>query len=542
MNKKVVIVGAGPAGLTTAYELLKAGGHEVLVLEAGCQVGGISKTVEYKGNRIDIGGHRFFSKSDWVMNWWRDVLPVALPQSVSTDRSFRLAYQGASRLIGASQASARETDQDVMLIRDRTSRIYFGGQFFDYPLKPNAETAMKLGASSCVRFGASYAYSRMSPISPERTLEDFFINRFGRQLYLQFFKEYTEKVWGVPCGEISAEWGAQRIKSLSISSALKHAAKRMLGVKDAAEQTSLIENFLYPKYGPGQMWETVAKRVEQLGGKVLLNAQVTAIQRQDDRVQSVTYRHTDSLTEVNVAADHVVSTMPIKDLMTALSPAPSELVQIGGQLQYRDFITVGVLYRKLAKTREAINAKTNLVRDNWIYIQEPGVKVGRLQIFNNWSPYMVADPDTVWVGLEFFARDDDELWALSDDALKALAVREMQQLKLASQDDAMDCVVIRMPKAYPGYFGAAYERLDEIKGYLDGIKNLFLVGRNGMHRYNNQDHSMLSARFAAEAILAGSADKAKIWGVNVDDDYHEEGSQAQTSVAPAASVLAAGQG
>lgn len=540
MKDKVVIVGAGPAGLTAAYELLKAGRHDVLVLEAGTQVGGISKTVEYKGNRIDIGGHRFFSKSDWVMDWWRDVLPVALPDNVPTDASFRLAYQGVQRLMGAHEATARESAQDVMLIRDRTSRIYFGGQFFDYPLKPNAETALKLGAGSCVRFGASYMYSRLAPIKPERTLEDFFINRFGHQLYLQFFKEYTEKVWGVPCGDISAEWGAQRIKSLSIGSALKHAVKRMAGIQDAAEQTSLIEHFLYPKYGPGQMWETVAQRVQQMGGQLLLNAKVTGIQRQDDRVTGVSYLQGDTPTELSVPASHVVSTMAIKDLMGALRPAPPNLVQIGQQLQYRDFITVGVLYRKLAKTREAINARTNLVRDNWIYIQEPGVKVGRLQIFNNWSPYMVADPDTVWVGLEFFARDDDALWALSDDALKALALREMQQLKLASQDDAMDCVVIRMPKAYPGYFGAAYEKLDEVKTYLDGLKNLFLVGRNGMHRYNNQDHSMLSARFAAEAILAGSADKSRIWGVNVDDDYHEEDSKAQPSQGAATLGIARG--
>lgn len=522
--KSVVIIGAGPAGLTAAYELLKAGCRDVTVLEATDDIGGISKTIEYKGNRIDIGGHRFFSKSDWVMNWWRDILPVALPAGVGDAKDFRLSYQGASRLLGAGKVAANESDSNVLLVRDRTSRIYFGGQFFDYPLKPNLETARKLGASSCLRFGASYAYSRVMPQKSEETLEQFFINRFGRQLYLRFFKEYTEKVWGVPCHAISAEWGAQRIKSLSIGTALSHAFKRAIGSSSATEQTSLIEHFLYPKLGPGQMWEEVAKRVESLGGRVIKRAKVTHISVSDSTVKSVQFLRADTGVHETLDATEVVSTMPIKDLMMAVDAAPSELIDVGSQLQYRDFITVGVLYRKLEKTREAIDERTNLVRDNWIYIQEPGVKVGRLQLFNNWSPYMVKDPNTVWVGLEFFAREDDDLWGMTDEALKALALKEMQQLKLAKQSDALDCVVIRMPKAYPGYFGVAYERMGEIRAYLDTIQNLFLVGRNGMHRYNNQDHSMLSARFAAEAILSGSADKSKIWGVNIDDGYHEESS------------------
>ncbi|MES2090101.1 MAG: NAD(P)/FAD-dependent oxidoreductase [Pseudomonadota bacterium] len=523
MSLPIVIIGAGPAGLTAAYELLKAGRQNVTVLEASGDMGGISKTIEHNGNRIDIGGHRFFSKSDWVMNWWRDVLPVALPEGATSDASFRLAYQGASRLMGAATASACGGDRNVMLIRNRMSRIYFGGQFFDYPLKPNFETAMKLGAGTCAKFGVSYAASRLSPIKPELTLEDFFINRFGNQLYQRFFKEYTEKVWGVPCHDISAEWGAQRIKSLSIGSALKHAFKKMMNASGTSEQTSLIENFLYPKYGPGQMWEAVAQRVEKAGGRIIRHARVTRIDRKDDMVSSVTCVNELTNTEQQFSAGHVLSTMPIKDLVKAITPAPlEEVASIGAQLQYRDFITIGVLYRKLERTKSAINSQTNLVPDNWIYIQEPGVKVGRLQIFNNWSPYMVNDQNTVWVGMEFFAKDDDELWCMSDDALKTLALREMEMLRLARQDDALDCVVIRVPKAYPGYYGAAYDRLDEVKSYLDGLKNLFLIGRNGMHRYNNQDHSMLSAKYAVEAIIAGSCDKSKIWGVNVDDDYHEE--------------------
>jgi protoporphyrinogen oxidase len=275
------------------------------------------------------------------------------------------------------------------------------------------------------------------------------------------------------------------------------------------------------------MWETAARRFEQGGGRIVRNAKVVHMERDADRVQAVTAQLADGST-MRVAASNVISTMPVKDLTAALQAGiPGRVGDIGARLQYRDFITVGVLYRKLRKTAAAIDPRTHLVADNWIYIQDAGVKVGRLQIFNNWSPYMVADPGTVWVGLEFFARDDDELWALPDEALKALALREMQQLKLADEADALDAVVIRMPKAYPGYFGDAYQQFDELRGWLDGIRNLYLVGRNGMHRYNNQDHSMLSARHAVEAILAGSPDKSAIWAVNIDDDYHEQADEAR---------------
>jgi len=522
-----VIIGAGPAGLTAGLELVRAGKRDVLVLEATDDIGGLSKTVSYKGNRIDIGGHRFFSKSDWVMNWWREMLPVAMPPGAGPESEFRVAYQGASRLLGAAQIHATEADEAVMLLRNRLSRIYFNGAFFNYPLSPGVDMVAKLGVAKCAQFASSYARSHLAPISPEVSLEDFFINRFGRALYLQFFKSYTEKVWGVPCDQISAAWGAQRVKSLNIGNMLAHALKKLVpGRSDAQQKTSLIENFLYPKLGPGQMWETAAKRFEAGGGRILRRAQVVGIERDGDRVKAVTAL-VDGAQTLRVEASNVVSTMPIKDLSVAMgADLPGAVAAIGTQLAYRDFITVGVLYRKLRRTAGAIDARTHLVADNWIYIQDAGVKVGRLQIFNNWSPYMVADPDTVWVGLEFFARDDDELWGLSDEALKALALREMQQLRLADEADALDAVVIRMPKAYPGYFGSAYERFDELRAYLDGIPNLYLIGRNGMHRYNNQDHSMLSARFAVEAILAGSGDKSKIWGVNIDDDYHEEAGKA----------------
>ena len=539
MSQEVVIIGAGPAGLTAGLELVRAGKQGVTVLEATQDIGGLSKTVNYKGNRIDIGGHRFFSKSDWVMDWWRDILPVALPPGAGAEREFRLGYQGAQRLIGSDHIRATEADEDVLLLRNRLSRIYWGGKFFDYPLKPGVGMALKLGPVKCMRLGTSYMYSAVRPITPERSLEDFFINRFGRQLYLTFFKEYTEKVWGVPCHEISAEWGAQRVKSLSIGTAVLHALRKAITGGGGSEQTTLIENFLYPKYGPGQMWETVARHFEAAGGRIVRGANVHAIERDANRVSRVRARMADGSEQV-FDASSVVSTMPMRELVQALRPAPTpEVMEVGGGLQYRDFITVGLLYRKLRKTASAnTQPGTNMVPDNWIYIQEPGVKVGRLQIFNNWSPYMVADPGTVWIGLEFFARDDDELWALSDEQLKALAVREMAELNLADEADVLDATVLRMPKAYPGYFGSAYERFDVVKDWLGGLSNLYLVGRNGMHRYNNQDHSMLSARLAAQSILTGRDQRDAIWAVNIDDDYHEEGEAAKEG-APAASGSAA---
>jgi len=527
----VVIIGAGPAGLTAGIELAKAGRTNVLIVEATNDVGGLSKTVKHNGNRIDIGGHRFFSKSDWVMNWWRDMLPVALPQGAPAEGEFRLAYQGANRLLGRDEIRATESDSEVMLIRNRLSRIYFGGKFFDYPLKPGLDAALKLGPWKCIKFGVSYVTAMLSPIKPERTLEDFFINRFGRQLYQQFFKEYTEKVWGVACSEISASWGAQRVKSLSIGKLLMHSIKKaFVGKSMAAKQTSLIENFLYPKLGPGQMWETAAERFKAMGGTLMHNANVTTLHRDGDRLSGVTCTLADGTTQRFDAAQ-VISTMPVKDLVVAMQPPlPEAVASIGRQLEYRDFITVGVLYRKLRKTSESIASTTNLVPDNWIYIQEPGVKVGRLQVFNNWSPYLVAQEGTVWVGLEFFAKEDDSLWSMTDTQLKQLALTEMAQIALADEVDALDSVVIRMPKAYPGYYGAAYERFGEVKSWLDAMPNLFLIGRNGMHRYNNQDHSMLSAKYAVEAILSGSSDKSKIWSVNVDDEYHEEAEDATRPV------------
>jgi protoporphyrinogen oxidase len=501
----------------------------VVVLEATREIGGIAQSVNYKGNRIDIGGHRFFSKSDWVMDWWLRMLPLAAdgPREAG-DESVRIAYQGKWREL-YQNATASESDREVMLVRNRLSRIYFAGKFFDYPLKANLETALKLGLGRCVAFAASYAWAQLFPRRPERTLEDFFINRFGRRLYLQFFKEYTEKVWGTSCDRISAEWGAQRVKSLSVGKALRHALlklfRRRSGGLGAAEQTSLIERFLYPKFGPGQMWEVTAQRLQEKGVRLVFEAPVKKIEQHDGRITAVQVLQPDG-TQRRYEADHFVSTMPVRDLVLGMAPAaPPAMREIATGLQYRDFVIVGVLYRRLM-VNPVGRGPLNLVPDNWIYIQEPGVKVGRLQVFNNWSPHLLQDDQTVWIGMEYFCTEGDELWQTADDELKRLALREMRLLRLAEPEDNLDAVVIRMPKAYPGYFGT-YARFDELRAYLDAFPNLFLIGRNGMHRYNNQDHSMLAAKRAVEAIVAGSTDKSAIWSVNIDDEYQEEVQAAQ---------------
>jgi len=515
-----VVIGAGPAGLTAAFELVRAGRGDVIVLEATDHVGGISKTVVHHGNRIDIGGHRFFSKSDWVMNWWQDMLPIAASER---NQDLEIFYQGKRRNVSVLEGAPTD-DENVLLVRNRLSRIYFGGHFFDYPLKPNASTAWKLGPVRCAKFGMSYARAMAFPRKPEKTLEDFLINRFGQQLYLQFFKDYTEKVWGVTCDQISAEWGAQRIKGLSIKKALLHALSKPFRSSEGASSknvsTSLIERFLYPKYGPGQMWEVTAAKLADKKIRILKNAPAVAVELRAGRVDSVVAR--DGGTHLEIDCANVVSTMAVRDLVRAMGPAvPEDVRQAADGLEYRDFITVGLLYKKLRPRRESVDPVTNLVADNWIYIQEPGVKVGRLQIFNNWSPFMVRDPATVWMGLEYFCLEGDELWRLSDSALVKLGVSEMQRIGLADAEQFIDGMALRQPKAYPGYYGG-YARFPHVRAWLDGIPNLYLIGRNGMHRYNNQDHSMLSAKFAADAIVAGSADKAPIWNVNIDDEYHEE--------------------
>ena len=519
-RQRAVIVGAGPAGLTAAYELLTRTDIVPIVLEKSEYMGGISRTVNYKGNRIDIGGHRFFSKSDRVMQWWLNILPMQATEESGT----QITYHRQTATVSSTRAIDPQHEDRVMLVRSRKSRIYFMRQFFSYPITLSGDTIRRLGIWKTMRIGFSYLRSLLFPIRNEKNLEQFFINRFGRELYLTFFKSYTEKVWGIECKEISAEWGAQRIKGLSIYKTITHILKKLVAgrQKDIAQkdvETSLIEQFLYPKFGPGQMWEEVSGRVRTLGGQILTHWSVEGIEHAGNgRVIAVLARNTQTGDIRRFEGDYFFSTMPVKELVAAMDPpAPKAIQEISDGLVYRDFITVGVLCNRI-KLRDASG---ELVKDNWIYIQEPDVLVGRLQIFNNWSPSMVSDPNQVWIGLEYFCNDTDALWKKTDAEMIALAKSELGAMNILDAQDVMDATVIRMPKTYPAYFGT-YDRFPEVISWANEFENLFLVGRNGMHKYNNQDHSMLTAMTAVDNIIGKVRSRENLWALNTEQEYHEE--------------------
>ena len=567
MQKTAVIIGAGPAGLTAALELLRRSDIHPIILEASSEIGGISRTIKYKGNRMDIGGHRFFSKSDRVMQWWMDLMP---PELVSASEEPEIAYQGKRRKVtvpahlpeepplrglGPLQHEAEEDEDNepeddaeaaetlevappadpdlVMLIRPRKSRIYYLRKFFDYPIKLTAGTLENLGLARTFRVGVSYVKSRVTQIEPEKSLEDFLINRFGRELYLTFFKSYTEKVWGTPCDQISAEWGAQRIKGLSLTTAVKHFLKKTFASKkrlssgggDLAQKgtdTSLIERFMYPKFGPGQLWEHVADQVSAKGGEICMNWKVDTIHCEGDRVLSIDAVAINENGQTGerrtFTGDYFFSTMPMKDLVRAIdATVPANVREVSEGLEYRDFITVGLLADRL-RVREIDGG---LLKDTWIYVQEPDVLLGRLQIFNNWSPYLVSDPSKVWIGLEYFCYETDDLWKMEDEALKRFAIAEVAKIGILDASAVTDGHVVRVPKTYPAYFGT-YSRFDELREFTDSFENLFLVGRNGMHKYNNQDHSMLTAMTAVDGIIVGHVDKSGLWNINTEQEYHEE--------------------
>jgi protoporphyrinogen oxidase len=530
MKRTAIIIGAGPAGLTAAYELLTRSNIVPIVLEKSSYMGGISRTVEYKGNRIDIGGHRFFSKSDRVMNWWLKHMP--LDGTAADPASQIIHYQNQQRPLpsGAPRSEGNET----MLLRERRSRIYFLRKFFEYPIQLSAQTLRNLGMVRVMRIGGSYLWNTLFPPSRIENLEQFFISRFGGELYRTFFRSYTEKVWGVPCHQISAEWGAQRIKGLSITKTIAHHFRKLFQSKQDMRQkeveTSLIEQFMYPRLGPGQLWEIVARKVQQMGGIIHTGFNVDSLQVEGDQVLSVCGTDGDGR-ERTFDGDYFFSTMPIQELVQSLSvPVPAELREISDGLQYRDFVTVGLLVNKLA-VRDPKNPNT-LIKDNWIYIQEPEVRAGRLQIFNNWSPYLVRDPNTVWIGVEYFCYQTDDIWTMPEDEMAALASRELAAIGIINQADVLDSTVIRMPKTYPAYFGT-YDRFDELRDYLLSYTNLFMVGRNGMHKYNNQDHSMLTAMTAVDNILSSRLDQSNIWAVNTEMEYHEEKAVPEPQQSPA---------
>jgi len=528
MARRAIIIGAGPAGLTAAYELLKRTDIQPIVLEKSEYIGGISRTIDYKGNRMDMGPHRFFSKSDRVMDWWLNIMPL----EGSTDQSFTISYQNKARDIhredSASPISGKDAGKKMLIIR-RLTRIYFLKKFFSYPIQLTAGTLKILGFKRTIRILWSFFIARLFPRKPVTTLEDFIINQFGKELYLLFFKDYTEKVWGVPCYEISAEWGAQRIKGLSLSKAIAQAVKSLAKKKNSGEigqkdkETSLIEQFLYPKYGPGSLWEEVARQVEEMGGKVYLNQDVKKLEIQDNQITCVHTQNNVTLETGVWEGDYFFSTMPVQELIADLGAGvPRQVQEVAAGLQYRDFINVGVLLKQLSTPGKTAGQYEKLVlKDNWIYIQESDVKVGRLMIYNNWGGGMIKDKSTVWIGMEYFCHKEDTFWAQDDETIRVQAILELEKMGLARKEDVLDSTVRRMEKTYPAYFGT-YKDFFKIREYTDRIVNLFLVGRNGMHKYNNADHSMLTAMVAVDNIYAGIIAKDNLWSINTEQEYHEE--------------------
>ena len=517
MNKKTcLIIGAGPAGLSAAYELLKhpeAGIHPI-ILEETNEIGGISRTIEYQGNRIDIGGHRFFSKSDVVMDLWKEVMPL---QGAPAKDDLIL-----SRDVPLAEGGPNPEEEDrVMLNRHRLSRIFYLHKFFDYPVSMRWSTFHNMGFGRTWKAGWGYLGACIKK-REEKSLADFYINRFGKPLYEMFFEAYTEKVWGRNPNQIDPSWGAQRVKGLSLWKTLGNAIAKPFRRNGKKVETSLIESFLYPKKGPGQLYEQMAALVEEKGGEIRFGKKVTGIVLEGNTIKGLVLNGKEEIT-----GDYIISSMPIKDLYEAMGKenVPEKVYDVATTLPYRDFITVGLLCKKLLidnGKKPKYPTVSNILPDTWIYVQEREVKLGRLQIFNNWSPYMVKDlENTVWMGLEYFASEGDEMWEMSDEDFIAMAKKEVALIKVVDENDIVDAVRIKVKKAYPAYFDS-YSEIDVVREHINTIDNLYCVGRNGQHRYNNMDHSILSAITAVESILdPEKVSKQSVWDVNTEKEYHE---------------------
>ena len=523
--KKALIIGAGPAGLTAAYELLtKSKDIEVVVFEESDCFGGISKTVNYKGNRMDMGGHRFFSKIPEVNAWWDHMLPMQghpTYDDIILHRPMPVAEGGPDP----------EKEDRVMLTRHRVSRILFDTKFYDYPISLKPETFKNFGLLTTLKVGFSYLGSMFHKL-PEDNLENFYINCFGRKLYSMFFEYYTENLWGRHPSEIDASWGAQRTKGLSIMGILKDFFGKLFKVKNRKVNTSLIEEFKYPKLGPGQLWDVTAAEVEKLGGTIIKNAKVTRVHKNANNVlTSLTYEKDGQ--ELTMEGDYFISSMPVRDLVGGMNDVPADAARIAAGLPYRDYMTLGVLVPKINLVNKTnIRTVNNIVPDCWVYVQDRNVKLGRFQIYNNWSPYMIKDLEhTVWIGLEYFVNEGDEYWNMTEEEFAKIGVSEMIKLGLIdSPDVVLDVHMEKVKKAYPAYFDT-YDEIDRLVDYLSSIENLYCVGRNGQHRYNNIDHSMVTSFEAVKNILTGSKDKKNIWSVSTEQEYHEtsneEGNEAE---------------
>ena len=521
--KKALVIGAGPAGLTAAYELLtKSEDMEVMVFEESDCFGGISKTVEYKGNRMDMGGHRFFSKIPEVNAWWDKMLPMqgsATYDDILLNRPMPLTEGGPDP----------EKEDRVMLTRHRVSRILFDNKFYDYPVTLKMETLKNMGFFTTMKVGFSYLAAILHK-KPEDNLENFYINRFGRKLYSMFFEYYTENLWGRHPSEIDASWGAQRVKGLSVVAIIKDIFGKIFKKKNRKVETSLIEEFKYPKLGPGQLWDVTAEEITKLGGTIIKNAKVTKLQKEGDKIVSLTYVKDGQ--EVTVEGDYIISSMPVKDLVAGMNDVPAEPARIAAGLPYRDYMTLGVLVPKInLENKTKLKTVSNIVPDCWVYVQDRRVKMGRFQIYNNWSPYMIKDlENTIWIGLEYFVNEGDEFWNMTEEQFSAFGVQEMVNLGLIdSPDVVLDTHREKVKKAYPAYFDS-YDEMDKLVEYLKSIDNLYCVGRNGQHRYNNIDHSMVTSFETVKNILSGEKDKSNIWSVNTEQEYHEEAAENEAEV------------
>lgn len=518
-KKTAVIIGAGPAGLTAAYELLdKSSEYDVTVLEESECMGGISRTVNYHGNRMDMGGHRFFSKVPEVNAWWEKMMPAQgapAKDDILLSRAVKTVEGGPDPEI---------TDR-VMLTRRRVSRIYFQQKFFDYPVTLKPETLKNMGFGTTVVVGFSYLKSCIFK-RKENSLEDFYINRFGKKLYSMFFENYTENLWGRHPSEIAPDWGSQRVKGLSIGAIIKDIFSKIFGKKNRKVETSLIEEFSYPKLGPGQLWEVTADEIRKKGGTIRTGCLVTGVHQNDSgSVDGVLY--TENGEAKTLDADVVISSMPLRDLVVGMNGVPERVRDIAAGLPYRDYMTLGVLVPKLKlENKTKLTTVSNIVPDCWVYVHDRSVKMGRFQVYNNWSPYLVKDLEhSVWVGLEYFCNEGDDFWNLTEEEFSALGKAEMVKLGLIdSVDEVLDTHMERVKKAYPAYFDT-YEHIDEVIEYLNTIPNLYCVGRNGQHRYNNLDHSMCTSFETVKAILSGSSDRSAIWNVNTEKEYHESKSE-----------------